>query len=84
MTVFEFDLLTEDEKISVLWRQAQFIAERKESRYFIYLYQVASFYLEVWYSNNLIDIYKLNSFSNTDQLAPYLEQIDIGEAVNFK
>lgn len=81
MKVEDFVLLTEDQKISLLWYQAEFIAERKENIYNVLLYQVNSFYLEVWYSYNLMNIHTMRSFSNTNELEPYLEKIDISEII---
>ena len=77
MKLDEFVLLTEDQRISVLWREAKMVAQRNDDNYNIFLYQVYSFYIEVWYSKNLMNIYNLKSFSNTDLLEPYLEEINI-------
>lgn len=78
MKLDEFVLLTEDQKISLLWREAIFIAERKEVPFYVYLYQIHSFYIEAWYCSNFINIFQLKSFSNTEELHPYLEKINIG------
>lgn len=79
MTLDKFILLTEDQRISILWSEAKIIAERKERGYNVFLYQVYSFYIEVWHSCNVMNNYKLRSFSSIDELDPYLEQIDIAE-----
>lgn len=73
----EFNLLTEDQKISVLWRRAKIVAERKLNNYNVFLYQVDSFYIEVWYSFNLMNIHNIRSFTDTAELQPYLERIII-------
>ena len=82
MKLDEFVILTEDERISVLWREAQIVAERSDRDHNIFLYQVYSFYIEVWYSKNLMNIYNLKSFSDTDLLEPYLEDINISSLTN--
>lgn len=82
MNLDEFALLTEDQRISILWREAKIIAQRKEDDYNVFLYQVYSFYIEVWYSCNLMNIYSLKSFSSTEELDPYLEQVDISSLIN--
>jgi hypothetical protein len=43
------------------------------------LYQVNSFYVEVYYNKEYNPIKKFRSFSSTDELNPYLEQIDLNE-----
>ena len=77
MKLADFILLGEDERIAVLWREANIIAERKDRGYNVFLYQIYSFYIEVWHSCNLKDKYKLRSFSGTEELEPYLQKIDI-------
>lgn len=79
MKLSEFVLLPEDQKVCILWREAKIIAERKERTYNVFLYQVYSFYVEVWHSGNLMNNYKLRSFSTTEELEPYLEKINISE-----
>lgn len=81
MKLADFILLTEDERISVLWREANIIAERKERGYNVFLYQIYSFYIEVWHSCNVMDKYKLRSFNTTEELEPYLQKIDISNLV---
>ena len=77
MTLYEFNALSEDEKAAVLWSKGDFVTERKENNFNILLYQVQSFYVEVFYSGNENKISRLRSFSSTEQLEPYLNNIDI-------
>ena len=77
MTLYEFNALSEDGKAAVLWSKGDFVIERKENNFSILLYQVQSFYVEVFYSGNENKISRLRSFSSTEQLEPYLTNIDI-------
>ncbi len=77
MTLYQFNVLSEDEKAAVLWRKGDFVGERKENNFSISLYQVQSFYVEVFYSGKENKISRLRSFSSTDQLEPYLRKINI-------
>lgn len=52
--------------------QIERIAEHK-----ILLYQIDGFYVEVYYNKEHNDIRKFRSFSSTNQLDPYLGQIDL-------
>jgi len=54
-----------------------FVIERKETNFSILLYQVQSFYVEVFYSGKENKISRLRSFSSINQLEPYLNNIDI-------
>jgi hypothetical protein len=53
------------------------LAERIEGEFTISLYQIDGFYVEVYYhrENNMIQ--RFRSFSSTNQLDPYLQQISI-------
>ena len=77
MTLYEFNALSEDEKAAVLWSKGDFVIERKENNFSILLYQVQSFYVEVFYSGKENKISRLRSFSSINQLEPYLNNIDI-------
>lgn len=81
MSLDEFNLLSEDDKISLLWYKAKLIAERQHNASFAYLYQLNSFYIEVLHTGNFIERFKLRAFSSTDELEPYLEQIDISNLI---
>ena len=77
MTLYQFNVLTENEKTAIVWSKGDFVIERKENNFSILLYQVQSFYVEVFYSGNENKISRLRSFSSTQQLEPYLEKINI-------
>ena len=79
MTLYKFNVLTENEKTAIVWSKGDFVIERKENNFNILLYQVQSFYVEVFYSGNKNKISRLRSFSSTDQLKPYLGKIDVLE-----
>jgi len=79
----EFDALAQDQKMNILWKEGNYIADRKIPNYTIVLYELFCFYVEVWYEdNNFNEIDILCAFSNTDQLEPYLEKIDISDVIS--
>lgn len=77
MTLYKYNLLNEQEQSITLWLQGEFIADRREHNYSILLYQIYSFYVEVWYEGKKNEIYKFRCFSSIQQLEPYLSKIDI-------
>ncbi len=76
MTEKQFNNLSEDAQSDVICRRGVLISLRKENEHRVLLYQIESFYAEVFYHpvNNVIDI---ESFSGTEKLQPYLKQIDL-------
>ena len=76
MTLYQFNALDERTQAEMVWNGA-FVGKRNDETHDILLYQVDSFYVEVYYhrANNLIS--HMRPFSSTDQLSPYLQHIDI-------
>ena len=69
-------MLDEMEQIEAIWA-GEFIGDRSDEEHNILLYQVDSFYVEVYYHREYNTIRRFRSFSSTTQLEPYLNQIDI-------
>ena len=83
MTLYEFNDADEAEQLEAVWSGTH-IAERLDDEHNILLYQVFSFYVEVYYHREYNIIRKFRSFSSTEQLQPYLEQIDVLKLLNFE
>ena len=79
MTLYQFNVLTENEKTTIVWNEGDVVGDRKENNFSILLYQVWSFYVELYYNGQENKISKLRSFSSIEQLEPYLGKIDISE-----
>ena len=77
MTLYSYKLSSKAEKAICLWQNGVFIADRKDGNYLILLYQLHNFYVEIWYLNNVNKIDRTRTFSSTEPLKPYLDQIDI-------
>lgn len=54
-----------------------YIGKRKIESITVLLYQLESFYAEVYYRSYRRHIYKIRSSASTKILDPYLEQIDV-------
>ncbi len=74
MTLYEFNALNELEQTEALKEHGVELSNRKEGEYSVTLYQIDSFYVEV-YSHNFNRRYR--SFLSTDPLEPYMNTIDI-------
>jgi hypothetical protein len=68
MTLMEFNILDEAEQQEALWDKGVHIGERQESPYRIILYQLDSFYVEVFYHMEYNQIHQFRNFSSTDEL----------------
>ena len=77
MTQIEFQLLSDEEKIDVLYEHGVYIGKQKLANRSVLLYQLEGFYVEVFYSKHRQSVQKIYCFSSTNHLDPYLEQIDV-------
>jgi hypothetical protein len=81
MTLYEFKLLCPDEQAAITWKDGAFIAVGDRGHIKVLLYQIYSFYVEVYYNCEWGKIEEFNSFDATDQLEPYLAAVDLSDLV---
>ena len=81
MTLYEYILLRPEEQANVTWKHGAFIAVADKGALKVLLYQIGSFYVEVYYNCELGKIEEFRSFDSTDQLDPYLAAIDLSELI---
>jgi hypothetical protein len=79
MTPYNLGHLDEMEQADVIWEQGVLIGERKDEFYKILLFQVDAFYAEIYYHSHFNVIIKIVSFSDTNRLDPYLQNISLGD-----
>ena len=77
MTLYEFNMLEKEDQHSAVWNYGTHICERIEGPHKLILYQIFSFYIELYYSFEDNRLTKLRSFSSLKCLDPYLAYIDI-------
>ncbi len=81
MNLYEFNLLSEVEKLDKISRYATEVATRNDSFYRFDLYQLDCFYVEIKTSLHNGYCESNRSFSAEKLPDSYLEQIDISELV---
>lgn len=81
MTFFDFNLLSEIDKMNILKRKAVLIAVRDGGHYIFELYQIEGFYVEQQVHKNWNICKPYRSFTSTGLLDPYLLTIDISSLV---
>ena len=77
MRMHEFQLLSRDEQIAILYKEGIYIGKKKTGEIIILLYQFASFYVEITYASYRRAIQNIVYSESTSVLDPYLEQIPI-------
>lgn len=77
MTLYEFNSLDELEQKEAIWEKGVFLSDRVDGEYFIKLYQIDGFYVETYRSIEHNVIVRFRSFSSTNPLDPYLDNMDL-------
>ena len=77
MTLYEFNMLEMNDQHSAIWENGTHISVRLEGSHKLILYQIFSFYVELYYSIEENKLTRLRSFSSVKCLDPYLPYIDI-------
>ena len=77
MTPSYFGQLSEADQTDVIWETGVFLSRRTKGYYHVLLFQVDGFYTEVYYHSHFNVLIRIESFSDTDRLEPYLETIGI-------
>ena len=77
MTLLEFESLEINDQYSAVWEYGVHVGERFDGVHKLILYQIFSFYVEIYYSVDSNRITTLGSFSNVKCLDAYLPSINI-------
>jgi hypothetical protein len=77
MKLSTFILLNEEQKQSVLLHEGMLLAKRTDPDFMIFLFQLDHYYVEVYGNRVNKKVMEYKAFTQTDQLKPYLETIDI-------
>ena len=68
--------LYEMQQAEAIWSGVH-IADQEDQEHKILLYQIDSFYVELYYHKELNVIRRFRPFNSVDQLQPYIDQINI-------
>lgn len=79
MTLQQYNSLPQHEKYSCLLDDAVQLMILQETDFVLVLYQIDDFYVELKFDCIKDRIEQLRGFKNTEQLEPYLADIDISE-----
>lgn len=81
MTLYDFIALDEMEQQMTIWDAGDPIGKREDEEHNIFLYQIDSFYVEVFKHKEYGVVRKYRPFTSTEQLKPYLDQLNIDEVL---
>lgn len=82
MTLQYFQKLSEQKQYRSLLVEGVCVAERHCEGMMVLLFQLHYFYTEVHFHSETNELIGSRSFDDTDELQPYLQQIDLGSLLN--
>ena len=77
MKLSDFNILDLDEQLDTTVYDGDYVDTRIENGMNVILYQVDSFYVEIFYHPTTNVILRHRSFSCTNELSPYLDTINL-------
>ncbi len=83
MTLFDFQLNAIPEQVAILYQEGVYIGKQKQDGQIALLYQLDSFYVEVFYRKYRRYVARIKCSSSISILDPYLEQINVEHLVNI-
>jgi hypothetical protein len=81
MTLFEFEMLSDAEKIAFLYEEGTYIGKRSIHGSCLLLFQLEGFYVEILYQKYRTLIKNIDCFTSTERIEPYLEQMNVENLV---
>lgn len=79
MTFQQFRSLPKDVQRNVVKHQGVFLFGRTGVGVNVLLYQVESFYVEIYFDEKMSQAIELRCFNDTKYLEPYLRMVDVSE-----
>jgi hypothetical protein len=83
MLLQEFKYETKQTKKQLILDYGVYIANKVKDHYILLLYQLDSFYAEVYYDYEEEQVGYIRTFNSTEELKPYLQSIDITPILPF-
>jgi len=80
MTFYEYNQLCKPEQYKALFKNGVMVGDRNKGEYKIVLYQVFSFYIELYYKKGDYKLKRLRGFASTERLDDeYVKHISLND-----
>lgn len=82
MQVHHFDNFDLDAKACITWRNGVHLCFKANGPYYMALYRLDNFYVEIQYHTSYDGIDSIHTFTCEDQIQSYLDQLDINHLLD--
>jgi hypothetical protein len=79
MQIHLFENFDLNSKASITWKKGVHIGYRSQGKYYMSLYRLGNFYVEIQYHTCYDGIASIQTFICEEELQPYLDQVDISK-----
>ncbi|GAB3689245.1 hypothetical protein GCM10027592_05370 [Spirosoma flavus] len=69
------------EQLNLVWQRGMLIEARRIPGFWLHLYAVNTFFVEMWVCQRRYEVTLVRLLSNTDELEPYIDKISLKELV---
>jgi hypothetical protein len=83
MQLEQFRLLDRENKQDLVFETGTYLSSRRDTEYTIELYQLESFYVEVFYTYGKSRMVYIRAFSCLNDLEPYLTSINLSSLLSI-
>jgi hypothetical protein len=81
MRMKDFSVLDQSDQLEHIMIRGVFLADRYTDEFTLILYGLDNFYVELYFHPQTNEMAWIKSFDNTDELEPYLQEIDLSPLV---
>lgn len=77
MQIKQFQNLDPESQVGVAWKRGTHMGYRSDGKFYMSLYLVENFYVEVSYHTGFDGIAGVRTLTTDSELDPYLDQVDL-------
>jgi len=72
-----FRRLPYDDQVNLVWQQGKLLEVRRIPGFWLHLYAVNTFFVEMWICQRLYDVTLVRALDDANELEPYLDKISL-------
>ena len=74
-----FHRLPYQDQLKVVWQRGKLVEARRIPGFWLYLYSVNAFFVEMWICQRRYDVELVRVLTNTTELEPYIDKVSLAE-----
>ncbi|MBN8822695.1 MULTISPECIES: hypothetical protein [unclassified Spirosoma] len=78
-----FHQLPYEDQLNLIWRHGKLIEARRIPGFWLHLYAVNAFFVEMWICQRRYDVELLRVLDHTNELEPYIDKISLTGLLSY-